>query len=108
MRHKIEIVGDDAQELIDMLRTMGADLNVEVIEQSSPSLDPLDDIAFYVERTNAHAQKLTAAVSTLRNIDSKLLRIRDASERSLDVQQQMLGYMKAFYDAEMLRIRSKK
>ncbi len=108
MRHRIEIVGEDAQELIDMLRTMGADLHVEVIEQTEPSLDPLDDIAFFVERMNAHMQKLTSLVSAMRNMDNKLLRIRDATERNLSVNQQMLSYMKADHDAEMLKMRSRK
>src|SRR6478735_2889376 len=108
MRHRIEIVGEDAQELIDMLRTMGADLHVEVIEQTEPSLDPLDDIAFFVERMNAHMQKLTSLVSAMRNMDNKLLRIRDAAERNLSVNQQMLSYMKADHDAEMLKMRSRK
>src|SRR6478609_3123957 len=108
MRHRIEIVGDDADVLIGMLRDMTADMNVEVIEQVGPSIDPMDDIAFYVERMNAHLIKLTGMVATVRNMDSKLMRIRDASERNLDVAQQTLGYIKADHDTEMLRIRSKK
>lgn len=89
MRHKLEITGNDAKELIGMLRAMGVDLDVEVLEDSGPSIDPMDDLVFYAERISSHLLRLSSASTTLRAIDNKLAGIRSAMESIAESQRKL-------------------
>ena len=105
MRHKVTISGDDADEVLAYLRTVGADLDVDIADQTEPSLNPLDDIVFYLDRLSAHALRSSSTPRYLRAIDTKLFRIASSLERIAEAQERMARIEQDRRDEEILRLR---
>lgn len=105
MRYNVTITGDESDEIIAMLREIGAEREVDVVSSQAPSPNPVDDIIFYLDRINTNLMRITSSTRHIRTIDNKLMRVAGALERIADAQEALARIERDRRDEEILRLR---
>lgn len=81
--YKLQIDGDDADEIMGILRSIGANKNVDITEERDPVVDPLEAMVHYLSRISNHLNRISRDLQSLSTTNVKLDYIGEVIERDI-------------------------